>query len=103
MLVFLKSDYRSQWFGNDIIDVYVRKSKRSVNDQVYDCFDIATITIHKQGEHIFTKMLDIIERDFNKNIFVESILEPRLFSFLEKRGYIYKDNYKTDMIKINQI
>jgi short-subunit dehydrogenase involved in D-alanine esterification of teichoic acids len=83
-----KSFPRNKWIYTNNVKIYVRKSKRFVENKLYDFIDIATIEIENKGVGIFTKLLEEIEKKFpNINIFVESILNDRLYNFLLKKDF----------------
>jgi hypothetical protein len=90
----MKGKLRNEWIVVDGFKMYVRKSKRFYDNKFVDCLDIASMEAEVQGTGIFTKILTKILSDYPKtNIFVESILNPRLKPFLEKFGFI---EYRTD-------
>lgn len=87
---FWAQPVRNVWTDVPPLRLYIRRSRRLLNDTFYDnVFDIAVIEVEPEfrGQGYFCSFLEILEQKM-KNIFVESILEPRLFSFLQKRGYI---------------
>ena len=92
--LFMRGNLRNEWTFVDGFKMYVRKSKRFFNDKFVDCFDIASMEAEVQGTGIFTKILTKLLADYPEtNIFVESILNPRLTSFLRNFGFV---EYRTD-------
>lgn len=92
--LFMKGKLRNEWIIVDGFKMYVRKSKRYYNNQFIDCLDIATMQADKPGTGIFTKLLTKLLGDYPKtNIFVESILNPKLIPFLKGFGFT---EYRTD-------
>ncbi len=92
--LFVKGKLRNEWIIVDGFKMYVRKSKRLYNNGFVDCLDIASMEAEIRGTGIFTKILTKLLSDYpTTNIFVESILNPRLVPFLNKFGFI---EYRTD-------
>jgi hypothetical protein len=82
--VFLKSNNNRIWIGNDAISIYVRKSKRSFNGQMYDFFDFASIDATETGTGLFTQILKIFEEIYpDKNIYIESVLTDRFANYIK--------------------
>lgn len=80
------------WIREKHIDVYVRKSTRIINDEIFLALDLAAIQVDEnmRGKGIFSKFLNRFEnvaKSSNRIVYVESILEPKLEKFLLKRGY----------------
>ena len=91
---FIQSKERNTWISNRIFKLYVRNANRYLPDgAVYKSLDIASIDVEKKGQGVFTSILNIAESLCKIHhvdiIYVESILNPRLIPFLEKRGYVY--------------
>ena len=91
---FTKSKLRNQWIKEPHMQVYVRKSRRFVNDELIPCFDVASIQVKEshQGKGLFTNFLKMVEEYSAENsliVFVESVLNVRLRKFLERNGYIH--------------
>jgi len=81
---------------SDNIKIYVRKSKRFIENELRNFLDLASIQVYNTGEKIFTNLLIQIEKEFpNINLFIESILTER---FLE---FFLKNNFKLDSSKQN--
>lgn len=102
---FLNSTIRNTYLYNEYMTLYVRKSKRFIEGKWYDCFDIASVEVIRQerGKGYFTSFLQtFIELYPDKNIFVESILNPvlkdKLLQFDFKEQVI--NNYQLNMFLI---
>jgi len=89
---FLVSTHRSHWLEIGPMLVYVRKGTHLISAGLVKTFDVANISVNEEerGKGWFTALLDVLEARWNGHhvIYVEQILEPRLYSFLENRGYI---------------
>ena len=103
--LFLSSFQRNKWVDDDI-KIYLRKSHRKVKefDNVVLFIDLASIEIFDEKNHnkgIFSSFLkEFIDRYKDKNIFVESIVNPALIHILEKFGFKLVENtnvYQIDM------
>ena len=82
--IFLNSNDNRRWIGNDAISIYIRKSKRSFNGQIYDFFDFATIETTKTGTGLFTQILKRFEEIYpDKNIYIESVLTDRFANYIK--------------------
>ena len=84
---FLSSNLHNMWVDDGVIFIYVRKSKRYVEKSTIDFFDIANVTVNEayQNKGVFTNFIkEFILRYPTKNIYVESILNPILFTLLKK-------------------
>ncbi len=91
---------RNIWISDDIIKVYIRKSKRIINGEMLDFFDIASIEISEEsrGGGIFTSfMTEFISRYPDFNVYVESILNPAIEHVLKKFDFKYKDKTEFDI------
>ena len=92
---FMNGRQRNAWLDIDnIIKVYVRKGKHLIDEvnkpiEIKDTFDVANIEIKEseRGKGHFTLLLDILEEK-NYNVYVENVMEQRLFPFLKSRGFI---------------
>ena len=88
---------RNVWIRERDIDVYVRRSKRLIDGNLVSCIDIASVEVNerRRGQGIFKAFLNRVEKaaaSMNREVFVESILEPRLLYFLLKRDYTLVPN-----------
>jgi len=99
--LFLKSKENRKWLVLDGIKIYVRKSKRFLNNKMYECLDLASIDIENTGKGLFTELFEtILDKYKNKNIFVESILEKRFYNFIKKYGFEPYGSSPDSLIKI---
>jgi hypothetical protein len=83
---------RSTWIYERDIQVYVRRSNRHIDGNLVSCLDIASVEVNedRRGQGMFKAFLNRFEKAaalMNREVFVESILEPRLLQFLLKRNY----------------
>ena len=92
--VFMLSTIKNTWWLYEDFKAYVRKSFRRFNGVSYlNVFDVASVEVTEglRGNGIFTHWLTTIEDAAKKAgfdaIYVESLLNPKLAQFLEKRGY----------------
>ena len=91
--IFVNSDHiRNTWIYERDISIYVRRSQRFIDGKVIPCLDIGSVEVIEKhrGIGIFTSFLNRFEeaaKKLNRAVFVESILEPRLVSFLNRREY----------------
>lgn len=88
---------RNIWIRERDIDVYVRRSNRIIDGNLVSCLDIASVEVNekRRGQGTFKAFLNRVEKaaaSMNREVFVESILEPRLLQFLLKRNYILIPN-----------
>lgn len=93
--VFMLSPLKNTWWIYEDFKAYVRKSFRCFNGVSYlNVFDVASVEVTEElrGNGIFTHWLYTMEAEAKKAGFnalhVESLLNPQLAKFLEKRGYI---------------
>lgn len=80
-----------EWFESEQFKIYIRYTpQRNINGNIITTIDIASIGVLPkfQGKGIFTNILTSIENRYNSTpIFVESILNKKLYHWLIKRGY----------------
>lgn len=91
---FIQRDkVRNAWIYERDIAIYVRRSVRFINNEATPCLDLASVEVVEKhrGIGIFTGFLKRFEdaaKQLNRAVFVESILNARLVSFLARRGYV---------------
>lgn len=88
---FIKSIQRNSHVSDDMITMYIRKSKRYVNGVMDDFIDIASISIDESlwGKKIFTNLIDQLIKIYpDRNFYVESILNPAVETVIKKFGFI---------------
>ena len=92
---FVKSDLRNLWIYENGIEIYVRKPTKYSN-----YYDLANMSAQIQGEGSLTHFLNSYEPMYNFR--VENIHNPRLVSYLCKRGYEIQgcDKYVTTMTRL---
>lgn len=94
----------NQWIRERCMNVYVRRSKRYIDEQVIECLDFATVEVDERhrGKGYLTKFLLRFEQEairLKRAVYIESILEPRLVPFFIKMGYKFVPN--TEMTSPN--
>lgn len=91
---------RNKWFRRDGVDVYIRRANRYIDGKMVTSFDVANIEVRKQRKGSFTKFLDYFEQNIGTDIiYVESVLNPVLYPYLERRGYILHTELSDDFSK----
>jgi len=80
------------WVSGENAKMYVRLTKHMINEQFHYTLDVSSVEVDEaaRGTGVFTRMLEGLEalaQGKGLDVFVESILEPRLIEFLRKRGY----------------
>lgn len=86
----LRGDARSGWVHGGGLKLYLRRGYHMINGEIRLCLDVANVTADNPGRGAFTAFLDWLEptvQPHSAAIFVESILNPSLHTYLEKRGY----------------
>lgn len=104
---FLKSNIKNTWIENDSMKVYIRKSKRYVNNEILDFFDIASVEVNEeyQGNGFFTDfMKNFLTKYIDKNVYVESIINPAIEHILKKFEFKYLTNseFNINMYKLSK-
>lgn len=104
--MFLSYKNRNMWLYDDENDpsfsIYVRKGRHPYKNNMYDFLDLASIDIveEKQGQGIFTKFLGmLLDKYKDKNIYVESILNPAVRHICKKFGFIDVDSDNMALIR----
>ncbi len=90
---------RNRWFHGPHIGMYLRRTRRVIDDNVVETIDIANVEVDEahQGKGIFTEYLSVIESLAIWNhltVYMENILNPKLAEFMFKRGYIRPDKIR---------
>jgi hypothetical protein len=89
--VFMASNSRNLWLSDDVLSIYVRKSKRIYHGLMLDMMDVANISsINPEYEHqgYFKQFMMKVE-SLGLPVFVESIssTNTNLLNILTKNGY----------------
>lgn len=91
---FIEGPERAKWLYFKDIAVFVRKSTRIREKGTYlQCFDVANVNvpINHQKQGVFTRFLETAEEMAENGgfdgIFVESVINRGLWSFLDRKGY----------------
>ena len=105
--MFLLLKKRNTWIQTDHINIYIRNSKRYVNNDVLDFFDIANIEVYEeyQNNGYFTKFIEkFLKKYHEKNIYVESIINPVIEHILKKFNFKYLTNseFNVNMYKLSE-
>lgn len=94
LVAFLESKRTNEWLKyDDGLEVYVRKSSRLDNLQVYrSCVDVANMSLPKssRGKGYFTSWIKMCEQQADTrdlHVYVENLLNTRLAHFFYRRGY----------------
>ena len=88
--IFLLLNKRNEWIYFEFGKIYVRKSKRLYEGDFIDCFDFSSIEIDKEyrGNGFFKMFLaNFIEHFPKTNIYVETILNEKLYKYLINQGF----------------
>jgi hypothetical protein len=100
LIDFVNGQKRNAWLSDKKIQVYVRKSHRLINGMLVKTFDIANVTAHPKGQGHFTEFLAMAET-LGFPVYVESVLNKRLESFLIRKGYeVVPGSNPTCLIKL---
>ena len=86
LIDFVNGQKRNAWLSDEKIEVYVRKATRLIHGEYIKTFDIASVTAHPKGHGHFTEFLSMVEK-LGFPVYVESVLNRRLESFLVRKGY----------------
>jgi hypothetical protein len=83
---------RNQWLSDNLMEVYVRKSRRCfdmIRPKLITCLDIATIDVETPGKGTFSKWFLPAAIKLNPwdAVFVESVLSPRFQKFFLRNGF----------------
>lgn len=99
---FMLSKHSNIWLEDNILNIYVRKNLRNINNQQVNTIDIANISeISKkyQGKGYFKAFMIKVE-SLGIPVYVECIHNPNLTDMLERNGYtILGGQYDTNAIK----
>lgn len=89
LLYFFQWKGRNVWLLAGPLEFYVSKNTRRIDGMLVQTFDITTVHVEKQhrGCGIFTVMIEEVEA-LGMNVFIENIVNLRLFGFFEERGYV---------------
>lgn len=92
---FLQREWpANSWIAERDIEVYVRRSVRLIGDEMVPCLDIGSVEVIEKhrGCGIFRAFLHRFEEEakkLNRVVFIESILNDRLYKFLLANGYTH--------------
>lgn len=93
---FLCSNYRNTWLREGSLEIYVRRAmhKHPESNCLVPTLDIANINISDKrlrSKGVFSSWLtsaEALAQEHNLNVYVESVMNERLWGFLRKKGYI---------------
>ncbi|MBD8088973.1 hypothetical protein IFT48_03190 [Pseudomonas fluorescens] len=79
------------------IQVYVRMTSRVLGNQWIKTLDLADITVptNLRGQRLFSQVLKEFERlgaQYNRSVYVESIINPIIREALIRRGYTLRES-----------
>ena len=88
----ITGDRRWFRFPGYFLKVYMRHTRRLIDGEITETVDVASVEVNKQyrSRGHFTAWLNevqIIADDLKLVVYIESVLEPRLVHFLEKKNY----------------
>jgi hypothetical protein len=82
---FIKLNLRNEWLQEyRSLRLYVRKTPEGFKDKWGD-YQLASMTSNIPGSGLLTRFLNRYEKKYQ--FYIENILNPRLITFFEKRGY----------------
>ena len=88
---FFNGSEPNVWIQYNNLDVYLRKSKRILDNKFISTIDLANVNSEKPGSKTFHTFIEYLENLSKKNgyeaIYVENILNDRLVGFFDKLGY----------------
>lgn len=82
------SQGRNMWIENEYFKIYIRKSKRLLENNLLNCLDIASIEVFDKYKRkgIFNLIVHQLIM-LNENIYIESIMNPVVCDVLEKLNF----------------
>lgn len=92
---FLKSKYRDMWVTDGILDIYIRKGNRVLEDRMVGTIDIANIAEiddKYKGQGYFKRFMLHVEST-GYTVYVENVTNMQLMEKLEKHGYLLLGTY----------
>lgn len=80
------------YFPKYRLNLYYRITHRAIEGKMLASIDLATIEVDDgfRGQGLFTQFLVEVEKlavEYNRVVFVESILNPKLLDFLKNQNY----------------
>lgn len=89
------------WLEDATMQVYVRRSRRLIDDKIVFALDIANVGVYKPGQGRFTQFLDFVKQVNPWSIiYVESVLNNRFWQHLLKKGFIPNSTPKCCYLKM---
>ena len=67
--------------------LYVRISRRYIEDKMQTTIDLANMTASKPGNGAFTRLVERLRNQYGLIIYVECVLNPRLEGKLVRMGF----------------
>lgn len=84
---------RNLWLQDELMAVYVRRSRRFIDGSLRTGLDIANIEVYDRGKGTFTRFLrHAVCINPWEYTFAESLQEPRLVSFFLRNGWVPVDD-----------
>ena len=90
----------NSWLENEFIRVYVRRSRRLLNNEIFSSIDIANVIVNEKylKQHIFKNFILFCES--LDNVYVESVLNPELENMLIKNNYTRHEIHTSSFYKL---
>ena len=100
ILTFIESNQKNTWLHSREIHIYIRNAHHRLDTTIEKTIDLATIEISEKlrGKGKFTKLLEYLEEQVNRPIYIENVLEERFQKFFEKRGYLKASQGMSDLV-----
>jgi hypothetical protein len=100
------SEFRRGWLSRGRLKLYVRSGYHVIDARITKCLDIANVSCRPTGQGTFTRFIEWLEIDFMPRtggvVFVENIINPRLASFLDRRGYTRDRQFTHRYLKVDK-
>ena len=94
-----------RWISDDVMKVYVRKSRRYINDKLIICLDLASIEVieNKRGQGIFTAFLGYAHALNPWDVtYIENVLAPRFARYFRNNNWCERDIFPPSFYKFTE-
>jgi hypothetical protein len=82
---FIKSQWRNAWIHEGDLELYVRRTSGGFEEK-WGHYQLANMSALTPGNGSLTRFLNKYEQQYQ--FYIENILDKRLVSFFERRGYV---------------